>query len=146
MFCPKCGAALAEESRKCERCGYERTDPPAGNDPAPAAPELTQALSSAGSKAQEKLLAFFRNSPLLRLVFFALALLVLILSFHAAHCVATGGTYIASIESVGGKTLAEAYYQYLGTVYAGYAAMIRATGIFFASVLAHIGRKAGKTE
>lgn len=145
MFCPKCGAALTDESPKCERCGYERTDPPAGKDPVPTAPELTQALSSAGSKAQ-KILAFFRNSPLLRLVFFALALLVLILSLHAAHCVATGGAYIASIESVGGKTLEEAYYQYLGTVYAGYAAMIRAAGLFFASVLAYIGRKAGKTE
>ena len=48
---------------------------------------------------------------------------------------------IGSIESVGGKTLEEGYYQELATVYAGYAAMIRATGIFFSSILAYIGLK-----
>ena len=52
------------------------------------------------------------------------------MSLYAAHCVVAGGMEIGSIESVGGKTLEEGYYQELATVYAGYAAMIRATGIF----------------
>jgi hypothetical protein len=59
-----------------------------------------------------------------------LAALVLLMSLYAAHCVVAGGMEIGSIESVGGKTLEEGYYQELATVYAGYAAMIRATGIF----------------
>ena len=65
-----------------------------------------------------------------------LAALVLLMSLYAAHCVVAGG-----MESVGGKTLEEGYYQELATVYAGYAAMIRATGIFFSSILAYIGLK-----
>jgi len=63
------------------------------------------------------------------------------MSLYAAHCVVAGGMEIGGIESVGGKTLEEGYYQELATVYAGYAAMIRATGIFFSSILAYIGLK-----
>lgn len=63
------------------------------------------------------------------------------MSLYAAHCVVAGGMEIGSIESVGGKTLEKGYYQELATVYAGYAAMIRATGIFFSSILAYIGLK-----
>lgn len=70
-----------------------------------------------------------------------LAALVLLMSLYAAHCVVAGGMEIGSIESVGGKTLEEGYYQELATVYAGYAAMIRATGIFFSSILAYIWLK-----
>lgn len=75
------------------------------------------------------------------IIFFVLAALVLLMSLYAAHCVVAGGMEIGSIESVGGKTLEEGYYQELATVYAGYAAMIRATGIFFSSILAYIGLK-----
>ena len=77
---------------------------------------------------------------LLFLFLFHAALNVL-MSLYAAHCVVAGGMEIGSIESVGGKTLEEGYYQELATVYAGYAAMIRATGIFFSSILAYIWLK-----
>ena len=40
-----------------------------------------------------------------------------------------------SIESVGGRTLEEAYYHGLGYVYDGYCAAIRAIGLFCSSIL-----------
>lgn len=98
--------------------------------------------------AEYKTIPVRRNLPpdgdrfvLFGIIFFVLAALVLLMSLYAAHCVVAGGMEIGSIESVGGKTLEEGYYQELATVYAGYAAMIRATGIFFSSILAYIGLK-----
>ena len=41
--------------------------------------------------------------------------------FMAASSIADGGSEIMQIQSVGGKTLEEAYYAELGTIYSGYA-------------------------
>ena len=135
MFCPKCGTAFAEGGKKCENCGYELP----AESTAPT-PEIGEEQQPANSAPVPEKTAAAKRLPL-GIIFFVLAALVLLMSLYAAHCVVTGGMEIGSIESVGGKTLEEAYYQELATVYAGYAAMIRATGIFFSSILAYIGLK-----
>ena len=61
--------------------------------------------------------------------------------FIAASNIVAGGNEIMQIRSVGGKTLEEAYYNELGSIYVGYAMISRALGIFFASVLVWLGLK-----
>ena len=64
-----------------------------------------------------------------------ISVVLLIMFFFAANSVKNGGLDIMSIQSVGGKTLEEAYYYGLGYIYEGYCIAIRAMGIFFSSVL-----------
>lgn len=135
MFCPKCGTAFADGTRKCENCGYELLE------------ETSKERNDLNQQPKEDRIenpiakSYTPKKLSINIIFYVLAALVLIISLYAAHCVISGGMEIGSIESVGGQTLEEAYYQSLGTVFAGYAAMIRATGIFFASILAYIGFK-----
>lgn len=65
----------------------------------------------------------------------AISVVLLIMFFSAANLVKTGGLDIMSIESVGGRTLEEAYYHGLGYIYEGYCIAIRATGVFCSSML-----------
>ena len=59
--------------------------------------------------------------------------------FSAANSIKTGGLEIMSIESVGGKTLEEAYYQNLGYIYEGYCVVVKALGVFCSSILLFFG-------
>ena len=68
-----------------------------------------------------------------------LSVVLLIMFFSAANSIKIGGLEIMSIESVGGKTLEEAYYQSLGYIYEGYCVAIRAIGIFCSSILLLFG-------
>lgn len=130
MFCPKCGVQISGDTTLCSNCGCDISD------------VQSSAFSTKNVISNEaQLLGDKPKKPLIRTVLFILAALVLVLSLYSAHCVVTGGLNIASIQSVGGKTLEEAYYQYLGIVYAGYASMIRTTGLFFSAILAYIGIK-----
>lgn len=130
MFCPKCGAQMPEETQICSNCGCDISGM---QQPSPS--EEVLAMDEVQSVKLE------RKKPSISITFFVLAAIVFFMSLYSAHCVAAGGLDIASIQSVGGKTLEEAYYQYLGTVYAGYAAMIRTTGLFFSAILVYIGIK-----
>ena len=132
MFCPKCGNQLEENENCCRNCGYEL---PEGYENTPQLIESKYTVAEAPSQTTD------RHNSTLRTIFFILAGIVLIMSLYSAHCIASGGLNISSIESIGGRTLEEAYYQYSGLIYTGYAAIVRATGIFFASVLAYLGIK-----
>ena len=132
MFCPKCGSQFAENVKCCQNCGYEL---PEGYEITPQIIKGKDAVAESPSKTT------VQHNSAIRTIFFILAGIVLIMSLYSAHCIASGGLNISSIESVGGKTLEEAYYQYSGLVYTGYATIVRATGIFFASVLAYLGIK-----
>lgn len=72
---------------------------------------------------------------------FIVAGLVLVLFIIAAVMVNNGGSEIAQIESVGGKTLEEAYYTRLGTIYASQATAYVATGLAFSGILTALGFK-----
>ncbi len=67
------------------------------------------------------------------------SVVLLIMFFSAANSIKIGGLEIMSIESVGGKTLEEAYYQNLGYVYEGYCVAIKAIGVFCSSLLLLFG-------
>lgn len=74
-----------------------------------------------------------------RVIYAVLAAIVFALFFVAANRLSEGGAEMMKIQSVGGRTLEEAYYLQLGSVYAGYAHIARGMGIFFASVLVWLG-------
>ena len=61
--------------------------------------------------------------------------------FIAAGTISECGNQIMQIQSVGGRTLEEAYYAEVGIIYTAYATIVRACGIFFASILAWFGLK-----
>ncbi len=69
----------------------------------------------------------------------AVSIVLLIMFFSAADSIKTGGLDIMSIESVGGKTLEEAYYHGLGYIYEGYCITLRAFGVFCSSLLLLFG-------
>lgn len=67
------------------------------------------------------------------------SIVLLIMFFSAANSIKTGGLEIMCIQSVGGKTLEEAYYQNLGYIYEGYCLAIKALGVFCSSILILFG-------
>ena len=67
------------------------------------------------------------------------SVVLLIMFFSAAESIKMGGLEIMSIQSVGGKTLEEAYYQNLGYIYEGYCLATKALGVFCASLLLLFG-------
>ena len=67
------------------------------------------------------------------------SIVLLIMFFSAAELVKTGGLEAMSIESVGGRTLEEAYYHALGYIYEGYCIAVRAIGVFCSSMLLLFG-------
>ena len=131
MFCPKCGIENANEVETCTSCGYVFS---AANE-ASTETENVNTVNTVQLPKTENL----SKKKILGIAMWIIALLVLILAFVAASNIIKGGVEISSIQSVGGKTLEEAYYQELGTVYKGYAGIVRAFGIFMASVLAYFG-------
>lgn len=133
MFCPKCGTIIEEGITVCPNCGLDfaivKQTPIPVSTPTDAIPVSDFETIKKG-----------KNSGV-KYVYFGLATVVLIMFFIAARNIVSGGNEIMQIQSVGGKTLEEAYYYELGSIYAGYAMISRALGIFFASVLVWIGIK-----
>lgn len=74
-----------------------------------------------------------------------LAVIVFIISIIASYFIFKGGNYIGEIQSVGGRTLEEAYYNGLGLVYKGLSLFVLTTGIFFSSFLYRFSHD-GKTS
>lgn len=134
MFCPKCGANIEEGITVCPNCGLDINTIEQG-----LKPMTTSTVAVAGNVASESTKK--AGNIVVKIVYFALAAIVLIMFFIAAGNIASGGNEIMQIQSVGGKTLEEAYYYELGLIYAGYAMIARALGIFFASVLVWFGLK-----
>lgn len=140
MFCPKCGNGMEEGISICSNCGLDisKIESSENNnehcDGEAVAPEVIAQKAEKNNKAVTAV-------PIIRYVYFALAAVVLIMFFVAASSIVSGGNGIMMIQSVGGQTLEEAYYYELGAVYAGYAMITRALGIFFASVLVWLGLK-----
>ena len=116
MYCKQCGSVLAEDGH-CPNCG-------AIQPPAPTAQAHSEAPAAAAGTAPR------RESGFRTWAYIGAGIVTLILFFVAAHLVAAGGSEIMQIQSVGGKTLEEAYYFELGNVYAGYAMALRGAGIF----------------
>lgn len=134
MFCPKCGTTIDEGVNLCPNCGLDITM--VDQDLKPAITTTVAIPVAATSEPAKK-----AGNPVVKFVYFGLAAVILIMFFIAASNIVSGGNEIMQIQSVGGKTLEEAYYYELGSIYAGYAMISRALGIFFASVLVWLGLK-----
>lgn len=132
MFCPKCGTPLNEGEMLCQNCGFNIAEVKRESVIKPISNE---------EKGTENDKQADKGNPIIKVVYIGLAAAVLIMFFVAANDIVKGGEGIMQIESVGGKTLEEAYYYELGMVYAGYAMVARALGVFFSAVLVWLGLK-----
>ena len=72
-------------------------------------------------------------------VFSAVGFGIFAMCLFSAKTIKTSGTEISLIESVGGKTLEEAYYHSLGMIYFALGNVVTAIGIFFCAVLIWCG-------
>ena len=130
MYCLKCGKELKDGSACCDSCGAQI---PAKSNSSDVISQSNPTIINQESRHTDS------KTKTIRIVFLSLAVIVFVLAFISAGFVSSGGRDIASIQSVGGKTLEEAYYQYSGAVYSGYAMFIRIAGVFFSAVLAYFG-------
>jgi uncharacterized Zn finger protein (UPF0148 family) len=144
MYCPKCGKELVKDEKICPTCGFDistidsdLSEPQSETTPISEIPQ-----DQTKSQTQNEHIKKPFNTRLF--VFAVLALVTIIMSFMAASNISDGGYQIMQIQSVGGKTLEEAYYQQLGNIYSGYAMFVRVCGIFFASVLVGFGLNTSK--
>lgn len=125
MFCQKCGATITEGKKFCGVCGA-------------SVEEKSETEYSTPSSVNQN---YNSSNNTIKVIYVLLAITVIIIFFLAANSVVKGGNEIMKIESVGGRTLEEAYYQELGKVYSGFAMAIRGFGIFAAGVLLKLGFK-----
>ena len=128
MFCPKCGATIVEGEQTCKECGLDLKSVVGAKTSGNVSDYKTQEQPYQIQQSNTKVI-----------IWCLLAGVSLIIFLCAAHLVMSGGKEISGIESVGGRTLEEAYYKELGTVYAGIAWAIRGIGIFVSCVLAKFG-------
>lgn len=137
MFCPKCGTNVPDDVKTCPNCGLDFSTLDKGTSKEP----ITTDSNSKSATPEEKNKNTKSSLSVKSFVFFGLAAVVLVMAFIAANNISEGGNEIMQIQSVGGKTLEEAYYFQLGKVYSGYAMFVRMVGVSFASVLAWMGLK-----
>ena len=164
LFCPRCGSPILQGISQCPNCGFGLPNIPSQNSNSsfpnssglhtenkmifcPKYLSGETKCKKCGAKLKAPSAKTFhthdtesRKISIIRLVLsIVMAAFILYEMFQAADNVLQGGKDIMGIESVGGKTLEEAYYFYLGKVYNGYATVIRMLGVFFASVLVMLG-------
>ena len=142
MNCPKCGVEIEDDVKTCPNCGIEINKEETNLNTDENAP--IDNSTADGSKRIASIYNKAKGNGLLRIIYWVLALVVLIIFFCAAGSIAKGGEAISAIRSVGGKTMDEIFYKNLGPIYAGYAMISCALGIFFASILFWLGIKSKK--
>lgn len=158
MFCPKCGNEIKDNSTVCDKCNFNIKTNQQLEDIKYIEKENQNTMNTNIDKNEQlSELKKIDNHPLAveklhkssdnkmnivkAILFSLIAIFILVMSFIAARQIAQGGLKIMDIQSVGGKTLEEAYYSSLGDVYQGYATVVRIIGMFFASVLVWLGLK-----
>jgi hypothetical protein len=136
MFCPKCGSAIPENTMICSNCGFEISSEDIGYS---AKEQHTGQMPNRVDKDTAHAGNTWHNVK--RVLYPIIGTAVLVMCFMAAKSIGDGGTEIMQISSVGGRTLEEAYYRELGSIYSGYANVVRAFGISLASFLVWLGFK-----
>lgn len=138
VFCPKCGTKIQDDNSICSSCNFDISETKIENMVFTSSEPSVKEIADVPSSTERATPSF---SVVKLAAFSIIAAVVLFMFLSAANKIASGGLAIMDIKSVGGKTLEEAYYFELGTIYAGYATVTRALGIFFASVLIWMGLK-----
>lgn len=132
--CPNCNVCYPNEAEFCGTCRAQLVFVP---DP-PAQPSAAQqVLSAVKGKITKQTVA----NIIIFLLHIILAIVVLCVFVNAAKDFKSGGILIGKIQSVGGKTLEEAYYQNLSYIYEGYYTFTIAFGIFCSAVITSLGIK-----
>lgn len=143
MYCPKCGAENTDQNQICENCGCRFA--------VGESKEILPSLGAVNTASKEVTaetplpLKFVKTPALPDLnkhlpnLFFAVAFSVLVLSVIGAVCLFIGGARISEIQSVGGKTLEEAYYSRLQLIYNGFGFLVLSAGIFMSATLSFFG-------
>ncbi|MBQ8149614.1 MAG: zinc ribbon domain-containing protein [Clostridia bacterium] len=138
MFCPFCGTEIPDEVKVCPNCEKELPEEEIAEAAAPAeTPEVAPEAVPAKKKSFKWLYVLYRVVKLA--AFCALAVYVYQRFQAAASNISYGGMMISYIESVGGKTLEEAYYAQLGNIYSGYTILTRASGAAISGILVGLG-------
>lgn len=147
MYCPRCSTQNTDNSSICKNCGFDFST-------LNTTPEPSQSINIQDNNQSDILKLDelpsqnnTKNSSVrywLKLcIYLALSVIVLVMFFLSANQISESGKNIMLIQSVGGKTLEEAYYAELGVIYSAYATIVRALGLFFASILVWLGIKKG---
>ena len=150
MFCPKCGAQNTDTNMMCENCNYLLQEASVREEPEVIVSKEIISVKEESNPQDHSQKKYDQDSiskkKLLGFLFIGVAVLVLLLSVISAILLFIGGSEIAQIQSVGGKTLDEAYYYRLQYVYHGFGVFVLSMGIFMSSVLTYLGIQYPKHE
>lgn len=123
MKCSKCGREVQEGWEFCNFCG-ERVD---------------------RTKVKENEKGTMENvnnkSKIIKVGIFIVAAIVVLMFFYGSNAITEAASRMEVLRSVGGETVAEAYYQYYGRFLSGLAIAVRALGITCGIVIAYVGDK-----
>lgn len=130
MFCPKCAFGIENNENICPNCKIDLTS-----------------IEESKDNTNEKANGYLDNKKSIKvfnikiIISTIISILIFIIFLYAANEISESGKNIMNIQSVGGKTLEEAYYFELGRIYGAYAMISRAIGIFFSAIILCIGIK-----
>ena len=124
MFCENCVNEIKEGEKFCGNCGKSIEQGEVKNN-----------------VSNERNTESNQGAPLIRLVLYIVAIIVIIMFFNGAGTIAEASDKMLSLRSVSGETVAEAYYQYYGRFLEGLAIVIRGLGITCGIIIGYIGRK-----
>ena len=124
MLCENCGNVIKEGEKFCGKCGKSIEQGEVKNN-----------------VSNERNTESNQGAPLIRLVLYIVAIIVIIMFFNGAGTIAEASDKMLTLRSVSGETVAEAYYQYYGRFLEGLAIVIRGLGITCGIIIGYIGRK-----
>ena len=132
MYCPKCGAPVTGDDRFCEKCGTSigiQVDNvqqiPASLSHAHPNPHVHQTASAKPKNMfSDPSVPGYEKGQIIAVFFLGLL---------AAFLLFSSGLSMSGIQSVGGKTMEEIFYKYMGNSLVGMAAFVLACTIYFLS-------------
>lgn len=122
MKCSKCNSEIKEGEEFCAKCG-----------------ERLQKV-----KSQNNINYVFKPSlftACLKVALYILAIAVVMMSFEGADYIEEAGRDMRVLRSVGGESVAEAYYQYYGKFLEGVANIAKVLGLTCGVVIAYVSKK-----
>ncbi|MEE0866072.1 MAG: zinc ribbon domain-containing protein [Clostridia bacterium] len=129
MKCSKCGNELNDKDEFCTKCG-EKIKIKENNI------KIKEDINTSYINKKTN-----KNIVILKVVVFIIAVVVVIMFFNGAESVENAGMKMSNLRSVGGETVAEAYYQYYGTFLGGLSTVIKGLGITCGVIILYIGSK-----
>lgn len=135
MYCEKCGNELKEGEKFCAKCGasFEQEETRKEN--------TTENTVERAKDYIEKNVKNNQSMQLVKLILYILAIVIVIMAFSGAGAIGEASEDMLVLRSVGGETVAEAYYQYYGRFLQGLSTMVRALGLTCGIIVGYIGRK-----